>query len=79
MDALLIIDMQEAYFKDKLQFDVDGVIMRINRIAESVRHDQGFGIRRLSYANGPSSFESATGYRAPQLAVAQFDNGKGNH
>ncbi|WP_020413426.1 isochorismatase family protein [Microbulbifer sp. SSSA007] len=41
MDVLLIIDMQEASFAERNQFDVDGTIARINRLAAWVRERDG--------------------------------------
>ena len=41
MDALLVIDMQQAYFADRLQHDADAVIARINQVAAQIRQHQG--------------------------------------
>lgn len=37
MDALLIIDLQHAYLKDKTQYQIDPVIQRINQVAAKMR------------------------------------------
>lgn len=42
MDVLLVIDMQETVFSGKIiRFDADGIIGRINRLAEAIRRHQG--------------------------------------
>ena len=40
MDDLLVIDMQQAYFKDRLQHDVENIIKRINQVITHFRNIQ---------------------------------------
>ncbi len=39
MDALLVVDMQQAYFEDGLQHDVDNIVDRINHLKDYVRQN----------------------------------------
>ena len=41
MDALVIVDMQEAAVAEGFQYDLDAVIQRINRLAARVRRAGG--------------------------------------
>ena len=41
MDVLLVIDMQEGLLRDGPKHDLSGVVTRINRLAEGVRHRHG--------------------------------------
>jgi nicotinamidase-related amidase len=42
MDVLLVIDMQEAVFCGEIsRFDADGVIARVNRMADAIRRHAG--------------------------------------
>jgi len=41
MDILLIIDMQEGSFRRADKFDAEGVVGRINQLADRIRHSGG--------------------------------------
>jgi nicotinamidase-related amidase len=75
MDALLVIDMQEGLLRGEPKHDLDGVIRRINIVANRVR--QGGGVVFFVQHAGPAGddFEPLTaGWRLlSSLAVERSD------
>jgi nicotinamidase-related amidase len=60
MDALVIVDMQEAAVAQGLQYDLDGVVQRIKRLATRVRTAGGAVIFIQHDGTAGDAFEPGT-------------------